>query len=138
MGGRRLKTLLWMLGALVLVAAGQRVHERYEMARRAARVPAAADRPVTFAQDVTPIFDDYCTRCHHPTKKLGGLDMTSPRAIAEGGDSGPAATPELGTRSLLLLLAVGEDGEWRMPPDPPPMPADDLAVVRAWIEQGMR
>lgn len=129
--------LAGLLVALIVALMAQRLHERYELARRAARVPAAADRPVTFAEDVAPIFDDYCTRCHHPTKKLGGLDMTTPQAIAEGGESGPAATPELGTRSLLLLLAVGEDGEWRMPPDPPPLPAEDLAVVRAWIEQGM-
>src|SRR5262252_8746219 len=33
---------------------------------------------VSFAQDIQPIFNSRCTRCHNSTTANGGLDLTAP------------------------------------------------------------
>lgn len=40
-------------------------------------VPAEPpDDPISFANDIQPIFDLRCTRCHQPPNPTGGLDLT--------------------------------------------------------------
>ncbi len=40
-------------------------------------VVSAADKPVSYYNDIVPVFKRSCTGCHHPGKLKGQLDMTS-------------------------------------------------------------
>ena len=94
----------------------------------------AADK-VTYQDHVLPIFRAKCFACHNPDKKSGGLDLTNYTAMQQGGSSGEvveAGDPD----SSYLWLVVNHDSEPYMPPNADKMPAEMLAVIKAWIEGG--
>ena len=47
---------------------------------------AGAD--ISFERDVAPILVKRCIECHDAKQKKGGLDLTSFKALSQGGDSG--------------------------------------------------
>ena len=60
------------------------------------RALTAADKPVSFYQDMVPVFKRSCNGCHHPGKLKGQLDLTTYAAFLKGGKHGPGfATNDL-------------------------------------------
>ena len=55
-----------------------------------------------------------------------------------GGESGAVITPGKSADSLMMRRVLGLDGDDRMPLDGDPLPADAIARLRAWIDQGAR
>jgi Protein of unknown function (DUF1553)/Protein of unknown function (DUF1549)/Planctomycete cytochrome C len=94
------------------------------------------DTSVDFEKDVRPILAKSCIRCHGAKKAEGGLALDSkPRALA-GGDNGPAFVPGKAAESRLFRFVAGLDEETVMPPDGDELPAAQVAVLKAWIDQG--
>jgi hypothetical protein len=105
----------------------------------AAQQPAgrAQAGAVDFVRDVQPILQKHCYACHAGERVKGGglrLDLRTP-AMA-GGDSGAAIVPGQGGDSLIVRRLLGAGGLERMPMGKPPLPESDVAVIRAWIDQG--
>lgn len=95
----------------------------------------AADEKITYADHVQPIFRAKCFACHNPDKKSGGLDLTNYTAMQQGGSSGEVV--EAGDAdSSYLWLVVNHDSEPYMPPNSDKLPAEQLAVINAWIAGG--
>jgi len=92
--------------------------------------------PVDFARDVLPVLEAQCFECHGPQKARGRLRLDSRRAALKGGMTGPALIPGDSENSLLIRRVLGLDGEDRMPLDADPLPDDQVARLRAWIDQG--
>jgi hypothetical protein len=90
---------------------------------------------VTYIDHVQPIFRAKCFACHNPDKKSGGLDLTNFTAMQAGGSSGEVVEPG-DIESSYLWLVVNHDSEPFMPPNSDKMPAEMLAVIKAWIEGG--
>jgi len=107
-----------------------------------AAVPAIADEPnaaVDYAQDVRPIFAKHCTSCHGAEKQKSGLRLDLAGAIRKGGDSGPAIEPGKSEESLLIQAITGAEGIAAMPPKgKPPLSSDEIALLKAWIDQGAK
>jgi hypothetical protein len=99
-------------------------------------VPAAAPQPVDFTRDIQPIFKTHCYECHGPKKARARLRLHALDFIRKGGESGPVITPGKSADSLLIHRVLGLDGDDRMPLDEDPLPADAIARLRAWIDQG--
>lgn len=97
----------------------------------------AAAEPVDFARDVRPIFAKRCVGCHGPKKHEGGLRLDLRRTTFQGGDSGPAFVPGTSTGEALKRM-VSKDEKLRMPLHEEPMPANELATLQAWAEQGAK
>jgi len=112
-------------------------YDEYLVRMRIARMPPPVERSVAFHQDVYPVLETYCLRCHNSRKALGELDLTTPASIRARGESGTRPYARASARNLSLQLLAGAEGEWRMPPDPPLPAPGEVALVRAWIEQGM-
>lgn len=88
---------------------------------------------LTFEKDVAPILKSHCFRCHGATKREAGLDVRRRFTLITGGDSGPAVSPGMPQKSLLLDLI--NDG--LMPPeDEPPLSKKQTDVLRRWIASG--
>jgi mono/diheme cytochrome c family protein len=87
--------------------------------------------PVSYARQVAPIFTNRCAECHGATTKEAGLDLSTYEAAMKGSEYG--AVIEAGNASSLLLemVAAGE-----MPQDADPLPAEEIALIRAWIAAG--
>jgi len=98
-------------------------------------VVASAETKRTFEADVRPILKAYCFHCHGEDGKTeGNLDVQLVRLLVAGGDSGPALVAGKADDSYLIERL--ESGE--MPPGEKKVSAEELRVVREWIEQGAR
>ena len=103
--------------------------------------PLAADPDPTpprfFDEEIRPILEASCWRCHGGEGKLrGGLDLTSREALLRGGDLGPAAVPGKPDESLLLAMVSFSDPKHQMPPKGK-LPDSSIAALRRWVELGI-
>ena len=111
-------------------AAAQEVPETIE------ELPPPADRAVDFATEIKPILDGRCVACHGPEKQKSGLRLDNPEDAKAGGDLGPAILPGESGESFLIHKVTGFDYESIMPPDGEPLTAEQVGLLRAWIDQG--
>lgn len=100
--------------------------------------PPAASRRIDFAEDVKPILDRRCTKCHANGKRKGGFNIDHIHTFLGGGDSGPAVVPGKSADSLLIELALSNDPDERMPVKGDPLSLEEVSILRAWIDQGMK
>ncbi len=126
-----LGAILWIS---IVVAARGDAPEPAAAQVDAEKSSAANNSTVRFEADIRPILKTHCFQCHaDQPQKEGNLDMRLARTILKGGDSGAAVVPGDPEESLLLQRIA--DGE--MPPDDKKkVPADEVALLTRWIEQG--
>ncbi|MCP4171731.1 MAG: DUF1553 domain-containing protein [Fuerstiella sp.] len=88
---------------------------------------------LTFERDVRPILAARCDKCHGARSRKANLSLVDVAAVKQGGESGPAAVA--GAPDKSLLFDVINSGA--MPPDDePPLTAEQIGVVRRWIDSG--
>lgn len=101
-------------------------------------IPVSADTDVDFTNEIQPLIESACLRCHCAERTEAGLRLDSLAAALQGGDSGPALVagrPELSSLYTLTVLAV--DDESIMPPAEEPMLAKlQTERLHQWIAQG--
>lgn len=103
------------------------------------KLPDAVNRPVDYAKHVAPIFKTHCLKCHGPTKQEGKLRLDRRAVLLRGGESGePAIVPAKSADSLLVKAIAGLDANVEMPPEGPRVTKDQIAIIRAWIDQGAK
>ena len=98
--------------------------------------------PVDFERDIRPILERSCLRCHGPERPRSGLRLDTREGILAGGDGGPVVVLSNSAASR-LIHAVARSPEisedlW-MPPEgrTPPLSAEEIGLLRAWIDQGL-
>jgi mono/diheme cytochrome c family protein len=90
------------------------------------------DGPVSFARQVLPIFQASCAECHGTETKEVELGLTTYEDVMKGSEYGTVVEAGDPDGSLLIeMVAAGE-----MPQDAPALEADQVALIRAWIQQG--
>lgn len=87
-----------------------------------------------FRQQVQPILQRRCWKCHDREHRKGDLDLTRRELVVAGGESGPAIDLVDPGQSL-LLSAIRYDG-LEMPPTGQ-MPASEIQVLEKWIQLGV-
>ena len=97
----------------------------------------AAAQNVDFDRQVHPILAARCLVCHSQEKRSGGLSLATWRDTLDGGRSGATITPGVSATSLLVQRVTGET-QPRMPLGGDPLPSQEIAVLRQWIDQGAR
>src|ERR1051325_450010 len=92
---------------------------------------------VGYYRDVRPILQANCQGCHQPAKSKGGYVMTDFKKLLAGGDTeGAAIVPMHSEQSSMLKMTTPQDGEVRMPKGKPPLLENEVAQIKAWIQQG--
>ena len=103
------------------------------------RTPVAVDRDVDFVADVQPILKKHCYECHSGETEEGGLNLAVQSRAMKGGEQGRVLVSGDSLASLLVQLVSGVDKDRRMPPeDNEPLTAEQIGVLRAWIDQGAK
>ena len=98
---------------------------------------SGAAEPVSFKRDIAPILQAKCVTCHGPDKVKGRYRVDSFEHLVEPGSSDYAAvTPGKPVDSLLFELVATDDSDDRMPQDADPLPAEQVALIKRWIEEG--
>lgn len=95
---------------------------------------------VSFAFDIAPVLLKNCAGCHDDDDPEARLSMHTFARFARGGESGVAFTAGRSADSLLIRKVKGASGieGQRMPIGRPPLPADVIALIEKWIDQGAR
>jgi len=101
-----------------------------------AAVPAQAQtpRPVSFNKDVLPIFQARCATCHL-TGQSGGVRLSTVPDVVRGGAKGPILAKGNPQASRLVAVLEGRQ-QPKMPPTGPPLTAQQIQVIRDWVQQG--
>lgn len=135
------------LGELRLVAVYARALTEEEVGRNfaaglkpptdyAALLPPPAKRRIDFVKDVRPIFREHCFECHAKGNEEGGLNLGIRSRVAEGGSGGAVIVRGSSAASRLVHAVSGLDADFVMPPDGERLSAEQVGVLRAWIDQG--
>lgn len=99
----------------------------------------AADSPlITFEDQVSGILKKNCVQCHGEGKQEAGLNFATYAALIKGGSGGEVVVAGRSTASRLVEVITAEDAGERMPPDNDPLPADQIAMIKTWIDSGLR
>jgi mono/diheme cytochrome c family protein len=107
-------------------------------AEEAAKLPPAAARPVDFGRDIKPIFEASCVKCHGRGRDKGKFNLDSFEHLMKGGDSGAPLVPGASAESILIELVAGVDPDYVMPQKGKRLTAEQVGLMRAWIDQGAK
>lgn len=129
--------------------------------------PASTKTGVTFATDIKPIFEASCVQCHGAQRPKGNLRLDSAEGALKGSSEGKVIVSGDSAKSKLVIAVSQLDPRMTMPPKPregrrgpggpggggpggggpgggtPPAPAkpltaEQVGLVRAWIDQGAK
>jgi len=95
---------------------------------------AQSSAKIDFRSEIRPIFQEHCIGCHGPTQQMGGMRLDR-RSSAMGIRRGTTIGPGNAEGSKLFLKLVGTKYGGRMPPTGP-LPSEQIALIKAWIDQG--
>lgn len=101
-------------------------------------MPPPATRPVDFVRDIQPLLAAKCNDCHGEDEQEGQLRLDAKAIVMRGGKSGPLLVAGKSAESLLVQRIAGLGTERRMPLDDEPLTAEQIGLVRAWIDQGAK
>ena len=101
-------------------------------------VPAAAARDVSYASDVQPILQRHCEECHLGNSHKGGFSLNTRDSALQSGKNGPRIVPGDSASSELIQHVTGVHGFKPMPPRGARLTPDEVGVLRAWIDQGVK
>jgi mono/diheme cytochrome c family protein len=101
------------------------------------KLPPPTARPVDFHKDILAILANSCAKCHAGGKHKGGFSIDTRESLVAGGESGPAVVVGKSGESRLVALVAGLEPDTIMPAQGPRLSAEQIGLVRAWIDQGL-
>ncbi len=93
---------------------------------------------VSFRNAVAPILLERCQACHGPMKSSGSFRLDTFERLMHNSGSGHAVVPGKVAESDLYQLLIAQDKSQRMPKKSDPLSAEQIALIRLWIEQGAK
>jgi hypothetical protein len=109
------------------------------------KIPPASSRTgVTYVTDIKPILEKSCAKCHDGEKPKARLRLDTLEGVFKGGESGKVVVPGDGAGSILVHnIAHAGDPDGYMPPPRnkagiQPLTKEQIALIRAWIDQGAK
>lgn len=116
--------------------------------------PPSTKQGVTFASDIQPIFQTSCIRCHGADRAKADLRLDTLAAVLKGGKDGAVVIPGDSAKSPLVIAVARVDRDSAMPPirmhhaggpqmssgmpQAQPLTAEQVGLIRAWIDQGAK
>jgi hypothetical protein len=129
-----------LLGVIALAACGLS-----RSALAADLPPASTKTGVTYAADIKPIFDASCVKCHSGDKPKAHLKLDTRENALKGSKDGKVILAGDSARSLLVKCvahATSDEDSWMPPPHNKanigPLTAEQIGLIRAWIDQGAK
>ena len=106
--------------------------------------PAAKKEGLTFDKDIKPLIENSCLKCHGAEKPKSKYRVDSREAFIKGGESDEAAViPGKSEKSPVVHYVADLVVDYEMPPTDkrdkyPKMTAEQIGILRAWIDQGAK
>ena len=107
--------------------------------------PVSSRAGVTYANDIKPILDKSCAKCHSGDHPKARLKLDSLEGILKGSRDGLVVIVGNSAKSDMVLAAahLTEDQDEWMPPAKagsrfPNLTPEQIGLLRAWIDQGAK
>ena len=101
------------------------------------RPKAGKAATVDFNRDIRPILNSQCIGCHGGVKQAGGVSFSyREQALGKGKSGRPTVVPGSPRQSELMARITTGNPETRMPLHAAPLKAEQVALLRQWIEEG--
>jgi hypothetical protein len=105
--------------------------------------PPAKKSGVLYEKDIKPVFERSCVKCHSGARPKGRYDMSTLEGVLKGGREIKAVVPGKSAESPMVHYAADLVPDYEMPPldqrkDFPALTKDQIALLRAWIDQGAK
>ena len=92
---------------------------------------------VDFDRQVRPIFESRCYECHGEKKQKAGVRFDQRDTVLHGGDAGkPLVVAGKSGESILVQKITSSDADEMMPPKGERLTAEQIATLKAWIDEG--
>ncbi len=99
-----------------------------------------ASAEVDFARDIQPILNESCVECHGGVKAAGNISFIYEESVInfEGKSGYTVVTPGDVEESEIYFRITTDDEDDRMPPpdEHESLTADEVALIKRWIEEG--
>jgi ankyrin repeat protein len=92
---------------------------------------------ISYEKDVKPILETHCYECHGASQQIANLRLDRKEFATVAGRGKLAIVPGGSERSLLYLRISGATQGAKMPPTGA-LAAEDVATIKAWIDQGAK
>ncbi|MCA1597343.1 MAG: DUF1549 domain-containing protein, partial [Chloroflexi bacterium] len=93
--------------------------------------PPAPAPKVDYLKQIQPVLRASCYQCHGPDTQAASLRLDQRKAVL-----GHVVIPGKSASSLLLQRILGQGGKPRMPMGFAPLPSEQVALIRRWIDEG--
>src|ERR1039457_2281395 len=107
--------------------------------------PASTKQGVTYATDIMAILDASCVKCHSGNQPKARLKLDTLEGALKGSKDGPIlkAGDSANSFAVKAVAHLTADHDAWMPPlnnraGIKPLTADQIGLIRAWIEQGAK
>ncbi len=99
-------------------------------------IVARAEDKITYQDNVLPLIQANCAKCHNEDKRKADLDLTSYQGVLKGSGSG-AVVISGNPDGSKLWKAITQTEDPTMPPNQPPLPTAELDLFKKWIQGGL-
>ncbi len=93
---------------------------------------------VDFEKEVYPVLKRSCFGCHGPKMQQGQLRLDAKTTFLKGGKSGAIFAAGKSADSQMVKRIEGAPGMMAMPPAGERLSAEQIALVRKWIDEGAK
>jgi mono/diheme cytochrome c family protein len=93
---------------------------------------APANTSISFTNDVAPIFEATCNKCHGVEQVKEGLDLTTYERVMAGSFNGAVIIPGNANESYLVQQVI----EGEMPKRGPGLTDQQIQIIADWVNQG--
>lgn len=98
--------------------------------------PPVTPKPISYYQQIRPIFQAQCQGCHQSAKAGGEYVMTDFARLLKGGATGAAIIAGKPEEGSLLEFITPVDGKAEMPKGKPALSAVEIDLIKSWIAAG--
>jgi Protein of unknown function (DUF1553)/Protein of unknown function (DUF1549)/Planctomycete cytochrome C len=92
---------------------------------------------VRFSRDIRPILNQNCVACHGGVRQKNGVSFIfREEALGVGKSGRRTIVPGKPNESELIARVTSTDPDARMPYHAPPLPPQQIALLRKWIKEG--
>jgi cytochrome c/uncharacterized protein DUF1549 len=96
-------------------------------------------KPVDFSRDIRPIFNQNCVACHGGVRQKNGVSFIfREEALGVGKSGRRTIVPGDPDGSELIARVTSKDPDVRMPYHAPPLPVEQVSLLRRWIKEGAK
>src|SRR5215468_1595981 len=94
---------------------------------------------VHFSRDIRPILNQNCVPCHGGVRQKNNVSFIfREEALGKGKSGKRTIVPGKPDESELIARVTSKDPEARMPYHGPPLPSQQIELLRRWIRQGAK